>query len=334
MTEIMNNQKTSKSKVLLFGAGVIGAYLAHILIEAGNEVTILARQERAASLNKNGLVINHHLQRKVTKDYVEAVTNVDGREFDATFVVMPYNKLKLALPEIYKINTKLLVLVGNNIEPEETLQNIKNNASNIKKVMFGFQATAGKKDENGYICERLGGAMDIGQLHGAASPKMKKWVERLFKGTSYKLNWQDDMKDYLICHLAAILPIGFLSYACDGNLRKSTHVQRRIMFQASHEAYEMLQEKGITIFPVGDNKFYEIGIRGAIMTLLYFIMAKTGMGDLVACEHCRNCVSEMEQFDILYEKIMEDYPREKLKAWNQLREMMPSWEKLHEIYGN
>ena len=53
-----------KRKVLLFGAGVIGAYLAHVLIQAGNEVTILAREERAKSLSQNGLVIKHHLHRK------------------------------------------------------------------------------------------------------------------------------------------------------------------------------------------------------------------------------------------------------------------------------
>ena len=38
-------------KVLVFGAGVIGAYITHVLIEAGNDVTILAREERAKSLN-------------------------------------------------------------------------------------------------------------------------------------------------------------------------------------------------------------------------------------------------------------------------------------------
>ncbi len=43
-------------KVLVFGAGVIGAYLTHVLIEAGNDVTILAREERAKSLNENGLL--------------------------------------------------------------------------------------------------------------------------------------------------------------------------------------------------------------------------------------------------------------------------------------
>lgn len=55
----VNDRK--KRKVLVFGAGVIGAYLAHVLTEAGNDVTILARKERSESLNRNGLVIYHHL---------------------------------------------------------------------------------------------------------------------------------------------------------------------------------------------------------------------------------------------------------------------------------
>ena len=108
-----------KRKVLLFGAGVIGAYLAHVLIQAGNEVTILAREERAKSLSQNGLVIKHHLQRKTTKDPVEAVTDVSGRSFDAAFVVMPFHKIRQALPQIRQLNTKLLVLVGNDLAPAE-----------------------------------------------------------------------------------------------------------------------------------------------------------------------------------------------------------------------
>ena len=106
-------------KVLVFGAGVIGAYLAHVLIEAGNDVTILAREERAKSLNENGLVIYHHLQKKTTTNKVKALTDVEGLAFDATFVVMPYHKLRSALPLICTFNTKLLVLVGNNLSSAE-----------------------------------------------------------------------------------------------------------------------------------------------------------------------------------------------------------------------
>lgn len=156
-----------KRKVLVFGAGVIGAYLAHVLIEAGNDVTILARAEKAKSLNENGLVIYHHLQKKTTKNKVKAITDVDGLSFDATFVVMPYHKLKSALPLIRTFNTKLLVLVGNDLSPAKIRKDMKENAPGIKRILFGFQVSGGKKEEKSYVCERLGASwMDIGQLHG------------------------------------------------------------------------------------------------------------------------------------------------------------------------
>ncbi len=324
-----------KRKVLVFGAGVIGAYLAHVLIEAGNDVIILAREERAKSLNENGLVIYHHLQKKTTTNKVKAVTDVNGLTFDAAFVVMPYHKLKSARPLICTLNTKLLVLVGNNLSPAEIHKEIKDNAPGIKKVLFAFQVSGGKKEEKSYVCERLGASwMDIGQLHGETDTRLKKWLENLFKGTKYKINWQGDMENYLICHPAEILPIGYLSYICGGDLRKSTRSQRRDMFDASREAFEFLKTKGITVYPNGEDKFYGSGVRSKVMKFLYFIMAKTSIGDLIACEHCRNAVSEMEQIDLFYEEFLKGCPASKLTAWNRLKEQMPSWDELHRICGN
>lgn len=323
-----------RRKVLVFGAGVIGSYLAHVLCEAGNEVTVLARKERAESLNQNGLVIRHHLQGKVTRDRVEAVTSAEGRNFDAAFVVMPYHKLKAALTEVCGLRSKLLVLVGNDITPAEMERYIAENAPGVRKLLFGFQATAGKKEEDGYICERLGGGMDIGRLHGRTDLKLQKWVQRMFDGTDYRLKWQDDMESYLTCHLAAILPIAYLTYICNGDLRRSTGEQRKMMSMASHEAYEFLKSKGFTIYPADDDKYFEKGIRGGVMSLLYFVMAKTKIGDMAACEHCRNSVSEMEQLDLYYEKLMQGYPVEKLKVWRKLRSQMAPWEELHKKYGN
>ena len=229
---------------------------------------------------------------------------------------------------------KLLVLVGNDLAPAEIEEELKK-ASGIKKILFGFQVSGGKKEADSYICERFGGGnMDLGQLHGKADPRLKKWAEKLFEGTSYKLNWQDDMEAYLICHPAAVLPIAYLSYICGGDLRRSTKEQRKMMVDASHEVYAALKVKGIPIYPAGDDLFYENGIRGKGMQLLYLVMAKSKIGDLVACEHCRNAVSEMEEIDRFYEALFSDYPKDQMRVWNRLRGMMPSWEELHRKYGN
>lgn len=322
-------------KVLVFGVGVIGAYLAHALAEAGNEVTVLVREDRAQMLNENGLRIWHHLQKKETVDRVEAVSSIEGRRFDAAFVVMPWHKLRAAMPQICAIQTEILVLVGNDLSPQEFRDYICEH-SEIKTILFGFQVSGGKKEETRYVCERLGAvSMDIGRLHGETDKETKDTVEALFSGAKYRLSWQSDMENYLICHPAAILPIGYLAYICEGDMTSSTRKQRRLMIDASHEAYEFLKAQGVTICPAGDDKFYDKGPRGALMKFLYFVMAKNrSLGDLIACEHCRNAVTEMEQIDLFYKELMKDYPKDRLRNWNKLRGHMPSWESLHEKYGN
>lgn len=329
------NRSGNPKKVLVFGAGVIGAYLTHALAEAGNEVTVFAREARAKMLNENGLRIYHHLQKKETVDKVEAVNTIEGRRFDAAFVVMPWPRMRAALPQICAIRTDLLVLVGNDLSPQEFYDYIHEHGS-AATLLFGFQISGGKKEETRYICERFGAVtMDIGQLHGETDRATRRTVEALFSGAKYRLSWQPDMESFLLCHPAAILPIGYLAYICDGDMTSSTHAQRRLMVEASHEAYEFLKAKGITICPKGDDRFYEKGPRGALMKFLYFVMAKNrGIGDLIACEHCRNAVTEMEQIDLFYEDLMKDYPKDRLQSWNKLRRQMPSWESLHRKYGN
>lgn len=330
----MRKNRDSK-KVLVFGVGVIGAYLTHALAEAGNDVTVLVREDRAQMLNDNGLRIWHHLQKKETVDAVEAVSSIEGRRFDAAFVVMPWHKMRAALPQICQIQTDLLVLVGNDLSAQEFHDYVREHSS-TETLLFGFQVSGGKKEETRYVCERLASVtMDIGRLHGETDPETKRRAEALFSGAKYRLSWQPDMESFLLCHPAAILPIGYLAYICDGDMTSSTRAQRRLMVEASHEAYEFLKAKEVTICPKGDDKFYDKGSRGALMKFLYFVMAKNrGIGDLIACEHCRNAVTEMEQIDLYYEELMRDYPKEKLQSWNKLRRQMPTWESLHRKYGN
>jgi len=184
------------------------------------------------------------------------------------------------------------------------------------------------------ICERLGtGNMDIGGLHATPDETVQKKLETVFSGSGYRLRWQPDMEAYLICHLAAVLPICYLAYACNGDLRPAKAKQRKQMRLATKEAYGMLASQGITILPAEDEKYYEPGVKGVLMQFVYFLMSKTEMGDLIACAHCRNAWEEMEMLDKAFEEIIAkaaDYP---MPNWNELKKAMPSWEKIREQYG-
>ena len=322
-------------KVLVYGSGVIGCYLAHVLCVAGNDVTLLARGQWKEQLQQNGLRIRHHLQRKTTLDHPRVTGGIEEEKaFDAVFAVMPYNRMPAILESLAAIHAPIIVLVGNNMRPADMQQAILDHSVCEKQVLFGFQATAGKRDhEKGMlICERAGvGAMDIGGLHSLPDSGTKAKLETMFNGSGYRLHWQPDMEAYLICHLAAVLPICYLAYACSGDLTGSTGKQRKLMRMASREAYAMLKAQGIPILPEGDDQYYAPGMKGAVMHFLYFGMAKwKTAGDLIACEHCRNAFEEMEMLDGDFEKVLARRPELPMPNWRALKAQMPGWDTIRE----
>ena len=325
-------------KVLVYGSGVIGSYLAHVLCSAGNDVTVLARGRWREQLETHGLRIRHHLQRSQTLDHPKVIGDIsEGGSYDAVFAVMPYNKIGAILEPLAAVRAPLVVLVGNNMNPAAMEKFILGGTVCEKQVLFGFQVTAGKRDmEKGLlVCERLGaGNMDLGGLHRLPDETIRSKLNEAFAGTGYRLNWQPDMEAYLVCHLAAILPIGYLAYACDGDMRSSTGAQRRLMRLASREAYAMLKTRGIPILPAGDDRYYASGLRGRLMQFLYFVMAKNKtIGDLVACEHCSNAYEEMEMLDAAFMEIVARTPGAPMPHWHELRAQMPGWDEVRRRYG-
>jgi 2-dehydropantoate 2-reductase len=278
------------------------------------------------------------LQRSQTLDHPKVIGDIsEGGSYDVVFAVMPYNKIGAILEPLAAVRAPLVVLVGNNMNPAAMEKFILDGTVCEKQVLFGFQVTAGKRDmEKGLlVCERLGaGNMDLGGLHRLPDETTRSKLNEAFAGSGYRLNWQPDMEAYLICHLAAILPIGYLAYACDGDMRASTGAQRRLMRLASREAYAMLKTRGIPILPAGDDRYYASGLRGRLMQFLYLVMAKNKtVGDLVACEHCRNAYEEMEMLDAAFMEIAARMPGAPMPHWHELRAQMPGWEDVRRRYG-
>jgi len=244
-------------KVLVYGSGVIGSYLAHVLCSAGNDVTVLARGQWKEQLEAHGLRIRHHLQRRETLDHPKVIGDIcEDDAYDAVFAVMPYNRIGAILQPLAAVRAPLVAMVGNNMNPAAMEKVILDGSVCEKQVLFGFQVTAGKRDidEGLLICERLGaGNMDLGGLHRLPDEATRSKLNEAFAGTGYKLNWQPDMEAYLVCHLAAILPIGYLAYACDGDMRASTGAQRKLMRLASREAYAMLKAQASPYCPGATN---------------------------------------------------------------------------------
>ncbi len=113
----MFNKGDMKVRILVYGAGVLGSYLAHVLVRGGNEVTVLARGKRAVQLKTNGLVIRHYFQRRNTVDEVNVIQELTTDDlYDLIFVVMKYNDFPSVLSILAENQSSNIVLVGNNAD--------------------------------------------------------------------------------------------------------------------------------------------------------------------------------------------------------------------------
>ena len=160
-------------RILIYGAGVQGSYLAHVLVRGGNDVTILARGKRIDELKNDGIVIRHYFQLKTTVDKVNVIsTLLPDDNYDIIFVVMQYQQSQTVLPIISDNMSKYIVFVGNNPNAREFQDYINKKSQNPKTVAFGFQ-TSGGRHENGRIINRT-----IGRKYGY----WQFWMEN-FHGT-------------------------------------------------------------------------------------------------------------------------------------------------------
>jgi 2-dehydropantoate 2-reductase len=199
-----------------------------------------------------------------------------------------------------------------------------------KTVLFGFQGTAGNREKSYVECVRWnGGELTLGGLHRALTEAEKSVFTKLFSGTKYRLNWEEDMDGWYKCHLALILPIAYLCYLTGCDLRKATRAQRKVLLDAANEGFDLLNKLDIAIRPAGEDAYYRPGGKRVLCAAMMFVIAKTALGKLCASDHCRHAVSEMEALDRAWSDLRAQAPNVPMSNWDALRCAMPSWETLH-----
>ena len=303
-------------KILVYGAGVIGCELAHMLVKAGNDVTLLARGKWSEAIAKNGLVIQHYAQLHTTTDKVDTIEQLKPDDiYDLIFVVMQYGQIDKVLPGVAANHSRYIVLVGNNMDADASAR-ILASSETAKEIAFGFQATGGRREDGKVISVHASVGMTIGGLHAPLPEQFRGHIKEAFTGVRYRLTWEENMDAWLKCHLAFILPVAYICYATDFNLRKDTRKQRSMAIDAATEGYAILKSLGYPIRP-DESDIYLIDNRGKVKALLW-LMAKTPLGRLAASDHCRSAGAEMILLDTAFESLRKqaDIPT---PNWNTLR---------------
>ena len=141
-------------RILVYGAGVLGCELAHVLLQnKKNDVTLLARGEWKERIDQKGLVIRQWAQRKTTVDRVRTIDVLAPEDFyDLVFVVLQAGQLPDVLPVLKANRSPYFVFVGNDPHAKQVLEAMQRPAvGEIAKI----NAVSGVMipTENCFVCK-------------------------------------------------------------------------------------------------------------------------------------------------------------------------------------
>lgn len=274
-------------RILVYGAGVLGCNLANNLYHAKKDVTLLARGVWAEQLMQKGLHIKRTFHRKETVSRIPVITQLAANDrYDVIFVVVRYTQLDGVMEDLRANGTKNIVFVGNNVRPAHYVTLLPE-----KNIMFAFALSAGHREAERVVSLDLK-KITIGQLKDA--PSNETLIGRIFAGTGYRVVYEPNMEDYLLCHAAFVLPAAFACYYTDGNLRKlkgNTAYLKRLL-DANSESYRAIEQAGHAILPAGDADYESAAYRKTCLRF-FQLMCATGLGKLCASDHAMNAIDEM-----------------------------------------
>ena len=292
-------------RILVYGAGVLGCNLANNFFRAGKDVTLLARGKWAEEIKNNGLRIKSKFKPGIT---VRELEPDDG--YDVIFVVMRYTQIG-AITDILRANkTKNIIFVGNNVRADGLAALLPE-----KKVMFAFTSAAGHREADRVVSVDLK-KVTVGDLRGA--PSNEKLIGMIFEGTKYRVTYEPNMGDYLLCHAAFVLPAAFACYKTDGDLRKLKGDTAYLgkLIDANIEGYRAIKNAGHEILP-DDNKDFESAAYRRTCLRFFRLMCATDLGKICASDHAMNAADEMSALDrdleAFFDKNGADHP-----VWREL----------------
>lgn len=274
-------------KILVFGAGVLGCNLARNLFRAGKDVTLLARGNWANEIKTNGLKIKNRFSPCMSVSRIPAVTELNPTDaYDVVFVAVRYTQIEAILDTLRASRAKTILFVGNNVRATQTAALLPE-----KNVLFAFTSAAGRRESDHVDSVDLR-KITVGPLRDA--PSQEALIQDLFSGTKYKVIYEPNMEDYLLCHAAFVLPAVFACYKTDGSLKKlkkdSAFLNRLI--DANIEGYRAIRKAGHDILPKEDQAFEGAAYRKTCFRF-FKLMCATFLGKLCVSDHAMNAVDEM-----------------------------------------
>ena len=285
-------------RILVLGAGVIGSVYAGRLLQAGNDVVVLARGSRLVDLRTDGLVLEDAESGERTVVPVPTIADLAelaaDHRFDVVLVPVRAEQLRSTLPVLTSMADESHVLFfGNTADRRAELT-----AALGTRALFGFPAAGGTRDGPAvrYVLIRQQKTM-VGEPDGSTSPRVRH-LQGVLEGAGFPTRISADIGAWLVGHAAFVVPIAFALYRVGGapSALAADGATVRLMVSATRQAFTALRADGNAEIPMNLRTLYRLPV-GLVVSYWRRVFAGP-RGELWFGAHSRAAPEEMHELAV------------------------------------
>jgi len=292
--KVKTEGKKGKMNILVYGAGVIGSVYAGRLQEAGYNVSLLARGQRAVSLRTQGILLEdastgHHTTTRVS--IVDHLAPTDS--YDVVIVTVRLDQLVSVLPDLaanHQIPTVLFML--NNPAGMQRFEMLEPH-----RVVLGFPSVGGTRQGEviRYIIVPQVVPMTLGEEDGRVTPRIRQ-LATAFKKAGFSVALSPDMPTWLKTHAIMVSCITAAVVMTKRNSAQLGRTRKHVvmMLQAIREGLLALQAQGISITPFSMKVLFLWMPRWLTVILCQYIL-RTPIAALGIDPHLNTAIEELRQ---------------------------------------
>lgn len=282
-----------RMKILVYGAGVIGSVYAARLQEAGYNVTLLARGQRAESLRTHGILLEDARTGQCMTTPVPIIDHLAPADaYDLVLVTVRMDQVASVLPALaanHQIPTVLFLL--NNPAGMPRLQVL-----DPQRVVLGFPGMGGTQQGEvvRYLLIRQQ-PTTLGEVDGLVTPRVQQ-IATVLRKAGFPVALSHDMQAWLKTHAVFVSCVSAALAMVGGDSVRLAHTRTSVvmMVKAIREGFAALQALGMMEMPF-NLKVLFLWMPTWFAVRYWQYAFRTAVGTLAMAPHANAARDEMRQ---------------------------------------
>lgn len=239
--------------VVILGAGSIGSIWAGRMIDAGHNVTVVARNKRLQDLQSKGLRLKPQYGSAIETYAVNAIAELTPDVVaDVILVTVQRHQLDALMPALMAQSCPRIVFMFNCGEDDSVWQKQLQG-----RMVWGFPAALGGMQDDVVEYVVLPGSLSFLQvttvgINAGGSMSIAADINALFNGAKIASVLHSDMRSWLATHMALMLPLMAVGVRKIKNSQAvvMSFAEAQLMARAQQEAFSLVRSASMQVTPV------------------------------------------------------------------------------------